>query len=164
MTFGNFIKTMSTAKTSDGTHIFRYRRDELGVKILNAAGIVIESGDQDFETTITKWIDRKVPKNILTYFPDEKINGDEVISFFNRWTRDMWQDLQTEFGKAATGRSNVVDCETKDSNEFYQSLCDQLSKSLGLPLPGDPTGPSFLRNLSMLSTNVYNPSKKRKNK
>lgn len=159
MTFGNFIKTLSTAQTSDGTHIFRYRRDELGVKLLNAAGIVIESGEQDFETTITKWIDRKVPKNILTYFPDEKLNEEEVMSFFNRWTRDKWKDLQTEFSKAG---SDVVNCDTKDSNMFYQSLCDQLSRSLGLPMPGDSKGFPFQRMLGLLSTNVYDPSKKGK--
>lgn len=131
MIFGDVIKTMNDTK------VFRCTREELAVNLLKAASIV-DKTDKDLKTTVTKWIDRGIPKNICTYFPNE-INEDELIKYIERWATDKtWKTLQKAFNDynlRAEKDHSIVYCSTSVRENFCQSLAVQLIESLGFPLP-----------------------------
>ncbi|MDR1891926.1 MAG: hypothetical protein LBQ48_02790 [Oscillospiraceae bacterium] len=129
MTFGELVKVMNTAK------VFGCNRNQLGVNLLQAAKISVNGGELT-EDRVAKWIDKKLPGNITSYFPDETLNGVDVISYFRRWTKDKWRELQGRFSEEMEGC--IVNCTTDNRDEFYQSLLDQFTISLGLPLPEEP--------------------------
>lgn len=133
LNFGEVIKVMNYTK------VFKCKRDELAVKILNAAGIVIEV-DMDFQTAVSKWIDRGIPKNICSYFPNT-INEEELKKYIEHWaTVKTWKTLQRGFDDYNSKTKNqidkcIVNCSTSAREDFCQSIVMQLVESLGFPLP-----------------------------
>jgi hypothetical protein len=128
--FGKLIKVLNSTK------VFRCPRNALGVKILNAAGIPEAKLTED---VVAKWIDRKVPYHIASpkYFPDGKVNEIEVIEYLQSWAGSKWEKLQVAFLEEAN--FCIVNCTTKNRDEFFRSILNQLTESLGLPLPEEPT-------------------------
>lgn len=133
MNFGEVIKVMNNTK------VFKCKREELAVNILKAAGIVIEV-DMDFQTAVAKWIDRGIPKNICSYFPNA-INEEELKKHIERWATDKtWKTLQRGFDDYNSKTKNqinkcIVNCSTSVREDFCQSIVVQLVESLGFPLP-----------------------------
>lgn len=133
MNFGEVIKVMNNTK------VFKCKREELAVNILKAAGIVIEV-DMDFQTAAAKWIDRGIPKNICSYFPNA-INEEELKKHIERWATDKtWKTLQRGFDDYNSKTKNqinkcIVNCSTSVREDFCQSIVVQLVESLGFPLP-----------------------------
>lgn len=134
MTFGELIKIMNSA------NVFGCTRNDLALHLLKSAGIYLE-GDRILDVgTVAKWIDRKVPNNIRSYFPDARVNEDEVIGYFRRWTKESWPKLQKAFRPehAHTLDDFIIDYSTNDRDVFYRSLLSQFVKSLGLPMLEPP--------------------------
>lgn len=125
MTFGAFIKIINNTK------VFRYSRDMFALELLQAAGI--KESKEIQPTTVSKWIDRKVPNHINSYFEDAKVKEAEVLKFFRENIRDRWEELQNAFSDGAD--CCKVDCSTNNQEKFYQSLLEELVMSLGLPFP-----------------------------
>lgn len=165
MTFGELIKVMNSTKAPDGTKFFRMNRDKIAVGLLKAAGISTEKNAD--EMYVNKWIDRKVPDNIVSYFPEGKVNEYGIICWLKGWLKDRWKtfqvkfelnNLQAVFKEAgfdklkAMKSSCIVDCSTDDREVFILSLCKQFSMSLGLPFSEESDDNSSSDNESPISS------------
>jgi hypothetical protein len=125
MKFGDLIKIFNTSK------LFKCKRNIIAYNLVKAGGITKQIDPDSFG----KWIDEKVPDNITDYFPDGKVNEDEVIKYFKRWTKNEWNKLKEIFSSINDDFSEVV-YKIDNHDAFCQSLCYQFIITLGL-LPSE---------------------------
>ncbi|TWH49269.1 hypothetical protein [Sporomusa sp. KB1] len=135
MTFGELIKDLTKLRDRNGEKVFRILRNKFAYQLLNASGIK----DKKIELeSVGKWIDRKVPDNISSYFPNGRINRSKVYRYFRfRLNKNNnWQIVQNNlYLRNDNGRFN---CSNEDPEVFYQSLLDEFVESLGLPSSEEP--------------------------
>ncbi|XFO66287.1 hypothetical protein SPSIL_024370 [Sporomusa silvacetica DSM 10669] len=128
MTFGDLIKDLNKSRDRNGEKVFRILRNEIGYRLLYASGIL---KDKKFNLeSVGKWIDRKVPDNIRSYFPNGRINRSKVYRYFRRCLNknNNWQIVQKNLSlRNDNGRFN---CSNEDPEVFYQSLLDEFVESL----------------------------------
>ena len=135
MTFGDLIKDLTKLRDGNGEKVFRILRNKFAYQLLNASGIKDEKIELE---SVGKWIDRKVPDNISSYFPNGRINRSKVYRYFRfRLNKNNnWQIVQKNLSlRNDNGRFN---CSNEDPEVFYQSLLDEFVESLGLPSSEEP--------------------------
>lgn len=128
MTFGDLIKEFNNSKRTNGKKVFSFNRIEIGYRLLEAAGILEKKIEIE---SVGKWIDRKVPDNISSYFPNGRINKTEVVKYFQDNINNNWQVVQKNL--SLRNDSDRFNCSNEDPGVFYQSLLDEFVESLGLP-------------------------------
>lgn len=134
MTFGDLIKELNNSKRRNGKKVFSFPRNEIGYRLLNALEI-LEDKKIDIDS-VGKWIDRKVPDNISSYFPNGRINKAKAVNFFQENIANNWQIVQKNISlRNDNGRFN---CSNEDEEVFYQNLLDEFVESLGLPSSKEP--------------------------
>ena len=133
MTFGDLIKELNNSKRKNGKTVFSFPRNQIGYQLLDCSGI-LEDKKIDIDS-VGKWIDRKVPNNISSYFPNG-INKTKAVEFFQKNINKNWQIVQENF---SLRKDNVrFNCSNEDPEVFYQSLLDEFVESLGLPSSEEP--------------------------
>ena len=134
MTFGDLIKELNNSKRRNGKKVFSFPRNEIGYRLLNALGI-LEDKKIDIDS-VGKWIDRKVPDNISSYFPNGRINKAKAVNFFQENIANNWQIVQKNL--SLRNDNGHFNCSNEDPEMFYQSLLDEFVESLGLPSSEEP--------------------------
>ena len=134
MTFGDLIKDLNKSRDRNGKKVFSFPRNEIGYRLLDDSGI-LEDKKIDVDS-VGKWIDRKVPDNISSYFPNGRINKTKAVEYFKKNIDNNWQIVQRNLSlRNDNGRFN---CSNEDPEVFYQSLLDEFVESLGLPSSKEP--------------------------
>ena len=113
MTFTDYIKIINDTK------VFSCSRESLVIDLYVAAGAAKDIN----ATTAAKWLTRKNPGQVRTYFENSEIDGEGFIELFRELPEISWKKLQSAF--SISGDHGDIDCETTSKDIFYGSLLKQ---------------------------------------
>lgn len=85
------------------------------------------SGISAAESTVYEWVkgrrNPKIEKSI--------VNEAGFINYFKERTRSTWKDMQGKLGRL--DEYGIIDCDTKNEDDFYQSLLNLFYELLRIP-------------------------------
>ena len=115
MKLKDFIKTIKEAGNITDS------QEVIAIELFSYSGICAT------ESTVNAWVkEKKKPKH-----EKGSVNEAGFIKYFKERTRSTWKNIQGEFGRL--DEYGIIDCDTENEDEFYQSLLNLFYELLRIP-------------------------------